>query len=152
MRPLQMSCAPCQQSLISSSVSSSVQVDIEGVEWTVLEDYFANDTAMPFAEILIELHTLELPERWGATLMERLRHFFSEANTLFVMLSFAGSPDPRPSTRTAGELCVALHVLSPQSKDCVRHASPRPNFGPYPCRWPRTPGLPGRQQRAEPAV
>ena len=56
--------------------SVTVQVDIEGAEWAVLDDYFVNGTAMPFAEILIELHVLDIPQRWGYDDLQRLRHFF----------------------------------------------------------------------------
>ena len=31
---------------------------------------------MPFDEVLVELHTLDLPEPWGVNMLERLRYFF----------------------------------------------------------------------------
>ncbi len=55
---------------------ATVQLDIEGAEWAVFDDYFVNGTAMPFAEILVELHILDMPEGWGSNDLERLRHFF----------------------------------------------------------------------------
>ena len=60
----------------TAMVPFHLQMDIEGFEWPVFDDYLANNTAMPFAEILLEMHTLEMPERWGATTLEQLRHFF----------------------------------------------------------------------------
>ncbi len=53
------------------------QIDIEGGEWALFDDYFINGTALPFAEILVELHVLDIPQHWGNNDLQRLRHFFS---------------------------------------------------------------------------
>ena len=57
--------------------SAAVQVDIEGSEFPLLDDFFKQERPMPFSEILIEFHVPKLvtgpAKDWGEDTPSRLR-------------------------------------------------------------------------------
>ena len=54
-------------------------MDIEGSEWQVLEEILNSNTTAPFSEILVELHTMSIPEQWGSDIRHRLRCVVQDA-------------------------------------------------------------------------
>ena len=50
-----------------------LQIDIEGSEWQVFDEFFRANATIPFSQILIELHVPTIPRHWGSDARHRLR-------------------------------------------------------------------------------
>jgi hypothetical protein len=57
--------------------SPALKVDIEGSEWDLFDEFFADELPMPFSEILVELHVPKLgttsAQKWGADTPTRMQ-------------------------------------------------------------------------------
>ena len=141
----------CRLKFGAQPSAPALQIDIEGSEWQVLDEFFRANATIPFSQILIELHVPTIPRHWGSDARHRLSrasrilsvHYAISllgrvppwhAKSAAFMHSVAGrvSPHAQPTVFDAVECCgycvgchlYALHGSSLRSSSSVKGGHP----------------------------